>query len=161
MDGLLIPVEVVGVGTLDTGIAHQLAIGCKQGIVSLIIDIQIDAVSNDILTGISTCSSSIVASSHTIVLQVQPLSLHPLVGTQAVVLGDTAHVDTLLHVECHVHLALLTLLGSDQDHTVRSTVTIQSSRSSIFQNRHALDVLRVQVRDITIIRHTIQDVERC
>ena len=64
---------------------------------------------------------------------VQPLSLHPLVGLHHIVLGNTTGKGTQLNVGSHVQLTLLTYLGGDQNHTVRSTVTIQGSRGSVLQ----------------------------
>ena len=133
VDSLVIPVEILTIGTLH-GCGCQLTVRGKQGIVSSLIDVQIQTVCNQVLRSVGGSCSSIVASSYTIVLHIQPLSLHPLVGTHHVVLGNTTAVSTQLHVEVDVQLTLLTLLGGDQDHTVRSTVTIQSCRGSVLQH---------------------------
>ena len=61
------------------------------------------------------------------------------------------HVNLLGHgLECTAHVNVdaglctsLTLLGGDQDHTVRSTATVNSGGRSILQNRETLDVVRV------------------
>ena len=108
---------------------------------------------------VCTSGSSTCTSAHLVVLHVLPLGLHPLAGIQTIVLSSTAAVCTLLYVQVHVQLTLLTLLGGNQDNTVRGAVTIQSSRSSILKYRHALDVLRVQVADVTTIWHTIKYVQ--
>ena len=68
------------------------------------------------------------------------------------------HVDLLgygLHRTCHVDVyarlrTCLTLLGGNQNHTVRSTATIDGGCRSILQDGEALDVVRVNgVQNVT------------
>ena len=157
--GLVVPVQVLAVCTQHLCVAHHLAIGIKQSVVGLVEYVQQHAVLYQMLRCVCTSGSSACTCGHLIVLHVQPLGLHPLAGIQTVVLSYTAAVCTLLYVQVHVQLTLLTLLGGNQDNTVRGAVTIQSSRSSILKYRHALDVLRVQVADVTAIWHTIKYVQ--
>ena len=89
-NGLLIPVEILAIGTFYAGVAHQLAVGSKESLVGLVEDIQLKSVGNQVLRGVCTSCGSIVAGSHAVVLHVEPLSLHPLAGAQTVVLGNTA-----------------------------------------------------------------------
>ena len=51
-------------------------------------------------------------------------------------------------------------LGGDDDHTVGTTSTIESSRSRIFKHREGFDVLLVDGRQVARIRRTIHDDER-
>ena len=53
-----------------------------------------------------------------------------------------------------------TALGGDNHNTSRGTVTIQGCRSSILQHRHALDIIRVQVCNVTIVDDTIDNIKR-
>ena len=159
VDSLVIPVEVLSIGTLDA-VGCQLTVGGKQGIVGHIEDIQIQTVCNQVLCSVFSSGGGIVTSRHTVVLQGQPLSLHPLACIHHIILGDTTAVGTQLDVGSHVQLTLLTLLGGNQDHTVRGAVTIEGCRSGVLQDRHRLDILRVQVRDVTTIGHTVEDIQR-
>ena len=131
--GLVEPVEVFTVCAFHLGV-HHLAVAVEEGIVGLVPDVQPDTVRDQVLRGVSTGRSEVVAQVHLRVAQDLPLGLHPLAGSQAVVLGDTAAVGTLLDVEADVEFALLTFLGGNQDHTVRGTVTIQSCRGSVLQH---------------------------
>ena len=63
-----------------------------------------------------------------------------------------------VRAEINLSLALLTVLGCNQNHTVGSYRTIDGSGSTIFQNLHRLDVLRVHTVDIA--RETVHDIKR-
>ena len=59
------------------------------------------------------------------------------------------------------HLAFLTLLGSNEHNTVGTTCTIDSGSRSILQYLDALDILRVDILDTTVLdNHTIHYIER-
>ena len=59
------------------------------------------------------------------------------------------------------HLAFLTSLGGYENHTVGTTCTIDSGSRSILQYLDALDVLRVDIIDTTVLDdHTIHYIER-
>ena len=63
----------------------------------------------------------------------------------------------------HLNLANLTLFRRDHNHTVRSVLTVQRSRSRALQYRHALDIRRVDIRcsrTAAADRHTVQDKQR-
>ena len=66
-----------------------------------------------------------------------------------------AHVS----VVTYLYLAFLTLLGGDEDHTICSRRTIDSSRSSILEHVDTLDVGRVEGVDVAA-SHTVDDVDR-
>ena len=75
------------------------------------------------------------------------------------------HIEVLSNVseaqigtEIHLYIALLTVLGCNQNHTVGSYRTVDGSGSTILQNLHRLDVLRVHAVDIA--RKTIHDIKR-
>ena len=60
--------------------------------------------------------------------------------------------------EIHLYITLLTILGCNQNHTVGSYRTIDGSGSTILQNLHRLDVLRVHAVDIA--RETVHNIKR-
>ena len=68
-------------------------------------------------------------------------------------------VDTPLAIERHNSVTNLSLLGRDHDHTVCTTSTIEGVRSCILQDRHRLDIGRVQVVDVTLIGHTVHYIQ--
>ena len=49
--------------------------------------------------------------------------------------------------EVHLWLTLLTLLGGDDNHTVRCTRTVDSGSRSILEDSHVLDVVRSNHRE--------------
>ena len=49
VDSLIVPVKVLTVSTDDLGIANQLTVRGKQGVVGLVVDVQIEAVGNQVL----------------------------------------------------------------------------------------------------------------
>ena len=59
----------------------------------------------------------------------------------------------------NLELALLTSLGSDKNHTIRRTCTIDGLRGSILEDFHRLDVIGVDVVD-TAHRHAVNDIQR-
>ena len=63
-------------------------------------------------------------------------------------------------VEVHLHLAVLTLLGGDDDDTVRGTRTVDTGRGSVLQHLDRLDVVTVQLVHTGLRRHTVDDVQR-
>ena len=64
-----------------------------------------------------------------------------------------------VRIETDVDLTFATGLGSDQDHTVRTTATVDSGCGCIFQDFHRLDVRRRQPLDIAY-DHTVHYVQR-
>ena len=74
---------------------------------------------------------------------------------------QSAAVDTPLGVDSDLSvLTLLGTLGGDHNHTVGTTGTIQSVRSSILQHSHVLDIGRVQIGHIAIVRSTVDNDKR-
>ena len=67
------------------------------------------------------------------------------------------HRQTILSVIAHLCLALGTLLRCNDDHTASGVQTIHGSGGTVFQHRHALDVVGVDVVDRT--GHAVNDVE--
>ena len=63
-------------------------------------------------------------------------------------------------VEVDLHLAVLALLGGDDDHTVGSTRTVDRGRGGILQHLDALDVVTVQLVHAGLGGHTVDDVQR-
>ena len=56
--------------------------------------------------------------------------------------------------------SILGFLRCNQDNTISSTVTIKCSRRCILQHRHWLNIVRVQLSNVTFIRSTINDIKR-
>ena len=63
-------------------------------------------------------------------------------------------------IEVDLHLALLTLLGSDDDDTIGSTATIDRSRCSILEHLNALDVITIEFVHTRLGWHTINNIKR-
>ena len=89
MDSLIVPVKILCVCTLNLGIAYQITIFVKEGVILYIENIQPQTVVHQISGSVGSSRSGIITSSNTVVLQVQPLSMHPVANAQAIVLGDT------------------------------------------------------------------------
>ena len=156
----ILPIEVV---ITREARSNQLTICVKQSIILCIVDISLYIVANQVSCSVLSCSCSIQThrTRHSIVLHSQPRCLHPLVSTQTLILTNTTSINTIVDLEIDSWLdAILCTLGSNQDNTIGSTVTIKGSRSSILQYRHALDVVRVQLRDITIKSSAIYHIKR-
>ena len=156
----ILPIEVV---ITREARSNQLAVCIKQSIILCIVDISLYIVANQVSCSILSSRSSIQIhlSRHGVVLHCQPRCLHPLVSIQALILTDTTSVNTIVDLEIDSRLdAILCTLGSNQDDTIGSTVTIKGSRSCILQYRHALDIIRVQLRDVTIESCAIYYIKR-
>ena len=63
-------------------------------------------------------------------------------------------------IEVDLHLALLTLLGSDDDDTIGSTATIDRSRCSILEYLNALDIITIELVHTSLGWHTINNIKR-
>ena len=66
---------------------------------------------------------------------------------------------TITEIIVYSRFSLAARLGSHQNHTVGCTGTINSSRSSIFQDFNRSNIRRVQIVDTTAHRHTIDNVQ--
>ena len=73
---------------------------------------------------------------------------------------QSASVETPLAIECNASVTNLCTLGSNHNHTIRTTSTIQCVRSSILLNGNRLDISRVDVVDIALVRHTVHNPQR-
>ena len=60
----------------------------------------------------------------------------------------------------HFRLTNLTAFSSNKNYTIRSTRTINSTRSSIFQNFDRSNVTRIQIIQTTFNRHTVYNIKR-
>ena len=129
----ILPIEVV---ITREARSNQLTICIKQSIILCIVDISLYVVANQVSCSVLSSRSSIQfhLSRHGVVLHCQPRSLHPLVSTQTLILTDTTSINTIVDLEIDSRLdAILCTLGSNQDDTIGSTVTIKGSRSCILQ----------------------------
>ena len=70
-----------------------------------------------------------------------------------------AILESPVRIEVDVHLAFATGLGSDDDHTVGSTATVDSGGRSVLEDLHRLDVGRRQPFDVTR-DHSIDHIQR-
>ena len=80
-------------------------------------------------------------------------SVHHVVRSYVVLRTD-------LHVEVNLSLTLLTALSSHEDNTICSTSTIDSSCTSILQDIHRFDIVRVQVAQTVCTDLTVHDNQR-
>ncbi len=85
---------------------------------------------------------------HHVLLRVEDLALLPGV------------LPPIAHVVINAGLALRTLLGGDQDHTVGGTCPVDGCRGSILQDLHRLDIDRVEVVDATTHDHAVDNIKR-
>ena len=69
-------------------------------------------------------------------------------------------LESCVVVHIDIHLAVLTALGRDNNHTVSGTRTVDGSRRSILQHLDGLDVGRVERVEILSRCHTVNHVER-
>ena len=63
-------------------------------------------------------------------------------------------------IVAELYLTGLTLLGSNENHTVSSTCTIDGSGCSIFQHVDALDIVRVDTIKVAT-SYTVNNIKRC
>ena len=68
-----------------------------------------------------------------------------------------AEVALIVHLQ---GLVFLTALGRDDNHTVGSTRTVDSTCRSVLQHLNGLDVVRREVTDSCTHGHTVNDIER-
>ena len=84
-----------------------------------------------------------------------------LVGIHHVIYIARNLVNTEVTRVVHLQrLVFLTILGSDDNDTIRSTRTIDGTRRSILQNLNGLDIIRREVTDSGTHWHTIDDIKR-
>ena len=87
-------------------------------------------------------------------------------GINLLVLGCTGNVgiadglETCRSAEVELRIACLTLLGGNEDDTVRTTCTVDGRCRSVLEDFHRLDIVVVQEVDVARNRHTIDHVER-
>ncbi len=124
-DGLVEPVQVVCVSPQDLGVGHQFTVGGEQGVVGLVVDVQVQHVADQVGAGIGVGRCQVVAMGHAEITQVHPFQFHELVGAGQVVLLDSALEDTLFHIQGHRHAAGgIGALGGNQDNTVGGAVAV-------------------------------------
>ena len=95
-------------------------------------------------------------------------SLHGTLVLQDGVVGSTRYVallpgtlPTVTEVVVDGGLALLTLLGGHEDHTVGGTGTVDGTRGSVLQHFDTLDVAGVDAfHTILVGRHTVDNIKR-
>ena len=72
---------------------------------------------------------------------------------------DNINTEVTLVVDLQ-RLILLTTLSRDDNHTVSSTRTVDSTSRSILQHLDCLDIIRREVADRSTHRHTVDDIQR-
>jgi len=116
--------------------------------------------------GIAKCSNSIIIAAVALIEVLHKLTI--LVAIHDVD-GLLLHTHRCATVVAHAYLlALTTLLGGDDDNTIRTTATIDSCGRSVLQDIEALDILGVNERQrigktfhaIVVHRHTVDDDQR-
>ncbi len=83
------------------------------------------------------------------------ISIHHVIFTLANLINT--EVTFIIYFQ---RLIFLTTLSSNDNHTVSSTRTIDSTRRSIFQHLDGLNVIRREVADSCTHRHTIDHIQR-
>ena len=78
-----------------------------------------------------------------------------------IIFGESLCVETPFCVHIDDRISSLCLLCCDHDHTVGTTGTIERVGCSVLEDCHRLDVRRVDVVDVSVIRNTIHYVKRC
>ena len=81
------------------------------------------------------------------------------VGDVRIIL-DGARIDAPLGVDCHVSLLRLGLFGGDHHHAVGAAGAVQRVRGGVLQHGHRFDVTRVEVVQVSRVRHAVHDPER-
>ena len=74
--------------------------------------------------------------------------------------GDVVYTEiaTVVYLQ---RLILTTMLGGDDDHTVTSTRSVDSTGSSILQDLNGLNIISGEVADRCTHWHTINNIKRC
>ena len=147
----LLGIDVAIISTIDSIVLILVGSRIPNGDWSSRGRIQVDAVVGSIshriesiVQGCLSHRSSILAGVHQLHLRLVGIELCSEVGR-----------------EVNSHLAtLLTFLGGDDDDTIRSTGTIDRSRSGILQNLHTLNIICIEGIQCHIGRHTIYDIKR-
>ena len=83
------------------------------------------------------------------------ISIHHVVSAA----GDNVDTKVALIVDLH-RLVLLTVLGSDDNHTICSTRTVDGACRSVLQHLDGLDVVRREVANGRTHGHTVDDIQR-
>ena len=102
-----------------------------------------------------------VAVRHIVVVKCSIVGLIELcrIGNVLVISYRTG-VYTPFGIDIDDRVLRLRFLGGDHDDSVRSSCTVQRIGSGILQDRHWLDIARVQVAQVAWIRHTVHNPER-
>ena len=87
------------------------------------------------------------------------LIIHGRIGNH-VVLEKGVGVHTHLCVQCNDGIALLGALCGDDNDTVGTTGTIQGVGGGVLKNGHGLHVVRVDVVDVSVVRHAVHNIQR-
>ena len=88
-----------------------------------------------------------------------PESLAPLLGVEHLHAAGI-HRGGDAGVEVDTHLAVLTLLRGDDDHTVGGARTVDRCRGGILQHLNRLNVVSVQLVHTGLRGHTVDDIKR-
>ncbi len=158
--GVVPPVKVV-VTRKDGGRRVELAVGIEEAVERDVEDVVLTEIGVQVLPHVGDgLVLRHVGAADQVVHVAREEDLHEVLRIHLVVFGDGAVEDTLVHAHVEAHAVALAALGGDQDHTVGSTVTVQGGGGGVLQHGEALDVVRVQVGDVTAERNAVDDIER-
>ena len=131
----------------DTSLEHFVKPVCVGCILEVILAILTHLISTrDRSVGVGASSTKVLAI---------------LVGVHYIIYIARNLVNTKVTGVVHLQrLVFLTILGSDNNDTIRSTRTIDGTRRSILQNLDGLDIIRREVTDSGTHWHTIDDIKR-
>ena len=133
---VVIPLLLSGVGIQLAGKrVDQLVVG--NTLESVVLQVAVDQVLGSVKAG--TTVTHLLNEAVTIGL-VHHLIVLTSIGNDVVV-GYATGVETIAGIEVDVHLAGLTGLGGNHDHTVRTTCTVHRVGGSVLQDGQRLDIL--------------------
>ena len=96
--------------------------------------------------------------SHSVVVELLVVDFHELCGVgDGLIVLHGATVRSPLHVDVHLCLLRLSLLGCDKNHTSGTTGTVEGGRSSVLQHGDALDIILWNVGEVAAIRSTVDN----
>ena len=169
MEGLLVPVVrlivVLTVGITQRSVGVDLEVGTDEFLtirngVNLITQTAVLLVEEVVVgVGVGLCHG---------VTAIEVLVVHELIISLIVlgrirnyiVIGNQAGVGTPTGVETHGSFTGLAFLGGDDNNTIGAAVTVNGGSSGILQDRHGLNVARVDVGDFSFIGNAIYNDER-
>ena len=108
---------------------------------------------------LTSSSIAVTTGEVSVVVEPLPVELNELTLVYEVVAWNCTLRYTERSFEVYIYSTLLTTLGCDNDNTVSTTSTIQSTCRSVLQHRNRLDIVWVDSANRTTIGNTINNIE--